>query len=227
MTQLIAHRISGPGAERARIRPPRIAILANSPIDEEPWWLKYVRPGFEPHVVNVDERQVLRGLVSALARYRRLSRYDVVVTQQDGLCTFLFAALRRLGLGRGFRHVVNEFITTERHEDPRSRLKYAFLRASLGSVDGFVCSCRGEIDYYVRTIGLAPDRFRFVPLATTPRYLGEAAETERGLVVSAGRTGRDYATLVRAVAGVDLRLVIVAGSEDAVPGPPAANVQVL
>ena len=54
------------------------------------------------------------------------------------------------------------------------------------------------------------------------------SDKDDGYILALGQSGRDYATLLRAVADTDLPVVIVAGSPSALGGvAPSANVRVL
>ena len=55
-----------------------------------------------------------------------------------------------------------------------------------------------------------PERLAFVPFHTDPRFVVDDYGPDEGFVMAAGRTFRDYATLVEAFEGLDVPLVIVA-----------------
>lgn len=203
--------------------------MENLEEDQRPWWLPYLPPdGADVTIAAIPEAGSRVRLALRLFRlYAGLGRHDAVVTQQDGFATFLVAFLNRLRGGKPYVHLVHEFITRERTDDPYSRLKYAFLRFCLASADAIQCSSRAEIDYYAQALGLDRARFRFVPLSTSPSFLEVPADADDGFIFSAGRTGRDYETLVRAAEGFPSEFRLVVG-RDALRGralPPNVTVQ--
>jgi glycosyltransferase involved in cell wall biosynthesis len=149
--------------------------------------------------------------IRRLAEIRRGARsYDWVITWQDGFATFWFGAVRRLLGPRAPRHAVIEFLTRERGPSLYDRMKYAFMRFALGRVDLVVCSARAEIAYYIEHLGLRPGQTAYVPLYGDPQWLNEsAAAASEPFVLSAGRTLRDYDTLLTAIEGTGLQLVVV------------------
>ncbi len=79
----------------------------------------------------------------------------------------------------------------------------------LGRVDRFIVHARGEIGSYAQWLGLPEDKFRFIPLQR-----GRVAELppsplQGPYIVSMGSANRDYQTLVRAVLGTGIKMVII------------------
>jgi glycosyltransferase involved in cell wall biosynthesis len=99
------------------------------------------------------------------------------------------------------------------------------LRWLLADADRVVCFSRIECDRYAELLRLPRERFLFLP---TPWRGDEAiSDTEGGYILALGQSNRDYATLLKAVAGTDLPVVIVAGDESALGGVvPTPNVTV-
>ena len=196
----------------------RILVVQSVRDSEKPWWFAYlprlpegyeVQLAYEPKLVS-DGRRTYWEL---LKLYARLEQYDVVVTLQDGPATFLFSLLNRFRLRRPYKHVVHEFITRERERMPkvRSVLKYGFLRFSLRSVDKIICSAREEIDYYESVFGFASETFAYVPLSCDPNLLRNETKKKGAYIISAGRTGRDYATFLESVRDLPVEVKVVAG----------------
>ena len=99
------------------------------------------------------------------------------------------------------------------------------VRLLLARAERIVCFSRAECDDYARLLKLPRDRFVFLP---TP-WLSDETESERddGYILALGQSNRDYATLLEAVRGTDLPVVIVAGNESALGGvevPPNVSV---
>lgn len=83
-------------------------------------------------------------------------------------------------------------------------------RIFLRHVDRFVVHSRGEIDTLHRWFGIPRNKISFVPLQRAPIILTAHEDTADPFVLAMGSANRDYATLVEAIRGVPLRLVLVA-----------------
>jgi glycosyltransferase involved in cell wall biosynthesis len=151
----------------------------------------------------------------------RREGFAYVFTFENDWLTFLVAGLQTLLVLRRPRHVILQFIMRERTNTLRSRIKYAFMRWCFRSVHLCVCSSRSEADYYRRTFGWPPSKLAFVPLHTDPAFVERPAAREECLALAAGRTFRDYPTLLEAARlGLDLPLTIVAGRGSLGPDVP-------
>jgi glycosyltransferase involved in cell wall biosynthesis len=146
---------------------------------------------------------------------------DVVVTNFPQLA-FAVCFWKRL-LRKRFRLVAWSFNVGSVASARKGRIAGLLLSAA----DLLIVHSREEIDRYAVWLGLPKSRFLFVPLQRGTVGT-EAYETgDRPFLVSLGSAGRDYRTLFAAVAGLDLRVIVVAKPE-AVAGldvPP--NVEVL
>ncbi len=91
-----------------------------------------------------------------------------------------------------------------------SRTKYAFMRWLFSSVHRCVCSSRGEGRYYESVFGWPSSKWSYVPFHTDPGLLDYDGSGHDGFVLSAGRTFRDYRTLLQAFQSIDVPLRIVA-----------------
>jgi glycosyltransferase involved in cell wall biosynthesis len=77
-----------------------------------------------------------------------------------------------------------------------------------------VCSSRPEADHYRATFGWQPAKVAFVPLHTDPAYADRPPDEEEPFALAAGRTFRDYPTLLEAARqGLTMPLTIVAGRD--------------
>ena len=173
----------------------------------------------------------LRSSFASMAISRPLPK--AVILGSD-IQVLVFAVVRRLLRRRETRIVLGSFIFTSRSRPWVNAMRRAYYRLVLQCTDIAIVHSRLEVDRY---LGLFPGLatvFAFVPfgldIPIRERLFAEAAsrgETCR-LVVSAGRSGRDYATLFEAVAGMDVNLRVICdygGAMPPVPHPP--NVTVL
>lgn len=141
----------------------------------------------------------------------RRDGYDYVFSFENDWLTFIIAAVQTALWWRAPRHVIVQFIMREQTPALKSRLKYAVMRWCFSSVFLCVCSSRPEIEYYRRTFGWPARKLAFVPFHTDPKFTQRPPVKEEPFVLAAGRTFRDYPTLVAAVTGTDLAVTIVAG----------------
>jgi glycosyltransferase involved in cell wall biosynthesis len=105
---------------------------------------------------------------------------------------------------------------------PNALMAQMFLRY----VDRFVVHSRGEIDTLNRWFGIPKDKIAFVPLQRAPIVLTHREEVETPFVVSMGSANRDYVTLIEAIRGLPVRLVLVASPRSVVDIDIPSNVEV-
>lgn len=144
--------------------------------------------------------------------FRRRKGYDVVLTMgaRESLAYGVLCGLR----GCASRQIMTEvFIDDVSHPSLFWRLKTRLYRWTARRALGIITNSSLEIDTMSRRFNLPRDRFRYVPLNTT---IAEPHWTERneGYLFSAGRTLRDYSTLVDAVRDLERPLHIVCGYGD-------------
>lgn len=156
---------------------------------------------------------------------------DVVVISSD-VEAFVFGLLRAL-LRRRTRIVYETFIFVPRQGRLR-HLHRAYIGAALRFVDVAICHARLEVEQCQDRFPDHATDFVFVPFGTTLTLRQElmarhgAASVGSRVVVSAGKSGRDYACLGRAAQGLSCQVRIVcdfAGQTQGLEGLP--NVQVL
>jgi glycosyltransferase involved in cell wall biosynthesis len=204
----------------------RALHLAIARSDAEPWWWRHVdhralsfdldyvllvdREGRPRSPLSLRFWRMAAGAVSALSRAHR-EGYDYIFTSECDWTTFIVSALQTLRVFRRPRHVVVQFIMREKTASLASRAKYAFMKWCFSSVALCICSARGECDYYARAFGWPRNRFVYVPFHTDPAFVDVPVDDacEGGNAVAAGRTFRDYETLLEAFDGLDYPLTIV------------------
>ncbi|MHB8481152.1 MAG: glycosyltransferase family 4 protein [Nitrospiria bacterium] len=213
----------------------KILVIENqSNPKEKPWWLKYVEPcakakGITLDVENISDEISIRNLfINGFFVYllKKSRRYDWVITYQDGISTFLFGIARRFLNKTWPDHAVLEFITREKGSSLYDRVKYLFVRFTLKRVSLITCSAKEEIQYYQKNIRLENNQVAFIPLYGDPGWLAQTSGKMGNYIVSAGRTLRDYQTLIKAVEGTDIHLVIVTSPESLGSLPNSPNIEV-
>ena len=202
---------------------------------------------FSVHVTQTYARRIdllVRGYPAlAWASFRAacrslFSRMDppAAVTVSSDVEVLVFALVRCLPTAARARIVLMPFIFTTRNSAVVNRLRLAYYRFVMARVSLAICHSSREVADYERLFAGSGARFVFVPWGThvpqATEILADAGvlppATPGGLVVSAGKSGRDYATLQRAVNLVGCRLVIVC-NDDAIAAAvaPDCAVQVL
>jgi glycosyltransferase involved in cell wall biosynthesis len=199
------HRVRG-----LEMRPPR--ILSDIRISQSPTWrrevvclhdLRAVPPG-----LNLTAARSTVASVCDLFHILRLSADFDVIVNADIRTGQLFALVRWLFRLRRPKHIMLELMLDEERDDALWRLKRYLQRLVFSTVDvSFVSSTREAIQYAKR-FGIDAGRFRFLPFHTNVTEPRIVQHSER-YILSAGMTGRDYATLCAAARGMHQRFVVV------------------
>lgn len=146
----------------------------------------------------------------------------------------MFSLFRALLLRKKPEIVLLGFIFTARNNALANVLRQIYFRFVFSLVDKVICHSKLEVERYTRLFGNARANFVYIPygLQIFGREIQPpATATEPGTrprILTAGRSGRDYATLFQAVEPLPIDLHVVCDNENAVAGltiPP--NVRVL
>lgn len=203
-----------------------IKILTDMKIDQCPVWRQ------ETDCLNdgSDSDSLPAGRLSQFARLMALMkffrRYDVVITA-DIRTAQIFGLVRSLFGWRRPKHIILELMLDESSDSLRWKVKRFVQRFCFGSVDVVFVSSRMEIPTYAERLGLPEQRIRFLPFHTNvvnPMMI----EGTGGFILSAGKTGRDFATLASAVEGLNVRVVVVSdrGHIEGIVFPPNVEVRI-
>jgi glycosyltransferase involved in cell wall biosynthesis len=144
---------------------------------------------------------------------------DAVVLGSD-VEVLVFSLLRAVRLRR-VPIVLGSFIYTTRASGWQNRLRHAFFGLVLARASIVVVHSRLEAERYAKIFARSRTRFVFVPWGTTidarARLTNGAAALpgQGNIVVAAGKSSRDYRTLIAAVAGTDAQARIIC---DCFPG---------
>lgn len=160
----------------------------------------------------------------AWALYRRRAKFDVIVTL--GVRESMAYGLLCLLTGVDSRQVMCEVFIDDARESWGWRLKTALYGIIARRALGLLANSRAEVDSLARRYGVPRNRIRFVPLNST---LADQPVSTRddGFILAAGRSLRDYPTLIEAARGLDFPVTIICGRDDPVPQHCPANVTVL
>jgi len=194
----------------------------------QPWWWNDIDHDAQPCQLEHTTVIVDNGRIARLLSFESVSlfwrvasilfagrrRYHTVYTFECGWLSFAIAFIQTLTRYHRPRHVILQFIMREKRPTWRSRLKYAFMRWCFSSVHLCICSSRAECRYYAKVFGWPASKLAYIPLHTDPRLLDKAT-SDGDFVLAAGRTFRDYPTLIEAFRSLETPLVIVAGRGNA------------
>jgi glycosyltransferase involved in cell wall biosynthesis len=149
-------------------------------------------------------------LVLAYACWLLRGRYRAIVTdgEQVGLP---LASLLKLAAARRPRHIMIAHVI--------SASKKVFLMDFLkltAQIDRFVVYCSWQREYIQSRWNIGPNRVVMVPFMVDERFFDpvevKPQRSHRPRICAVGLERRDYATLIRAVEGVDVDVVIAAAS---------------
>jgi glycosyltransferase involved in cell wall biosynthesis len=148
------------------------------------------------------------GLLLAWHCFTRRKRYDVILTdgEQVGLP---FAALTRLMGRAGTKHVMIVHILSV----PKKSLLIRWGRLA-SQIDRFLVYATAQGDFVRDELGVPADRVELTTFMVDSSFFsskGVAVERRR-MICSAGLERRDYPTLMAAVDGLDVEVVIAAAS---------------
>jgi glycosyltransferase involved in cell wall biosynthesis len=141
--------------------------------------------------------------------HRRRRRYDVVVTdgEQVGLP---LAVLSRLGRHRSTHVMIAHIMSV-----PKKALLFRALRLRR-RIDRYLTYATAQSRYLIHALGVEPERISRIPFMVDTRFFAPdavpAAAGERPMICSAGLEFRDYPTLIEAVTGLDVDVVLAAAS---------------
>lgn len=207
------------------MKKPPLVVTLGEPHDK-PWWWRYVtddisRLGLEyQRLVYRNKRSqnistaeipiIMLMVLRWLLRWRK--RYEYIFTFECDLIGFSLAFWQSLLRMSRPKHVILQFIMREKTDSFKSRAKYALMRFLFSSVQRIVVSANEEVAYYKSAFTWEDGKISFVPMHTTPELLERKSDTSGNFFLAAGRSFRDYETLVAAVRQSDYRLVIVGGT---------------
>ncbi|MCO5044972.1 MAG: glycosyltransferase family 4 protein [Kiritimatiellae bacterium] len=148
----------------------------------------------------------------AIALWRRAPRYDVIVTMGVRE-SMLYGLLCALTFRRPKQIMCEVFIDAPR-PTPSWHLKNLLYRFVARRAIGLLANSSAEVHTIARRYQLDPARIRYVPLNSNIAN-PQMESADDGFILSAGRTLRDYATLLNAVRQLpELPTSVICGRND-------------
>lgn len=149
-----------------------------------------------------------------------LRRHDLVYATGEDV-GFPLAVMMRLFRARQPRLLIRLEQPVYGRTAPRQLAYQLFARFALRRIDKVICRTTAHLQYLNSVVGVPMDALCFAPENADPSFYSSETTSERPAravalpspyIVSAGLEMRDYATLVEAVRGQPVHLVIGAGS---------------
>lgn len=197
-------------------------VITLGPQHEKPWWWDYI--SFRSNC-DIDYLRISIGnkkgaqittrdipyIMLRVFRVMYLSRkkYDFIFTFECDMTSFVISLFQTVFFRHKPRHIILTFIMRENDGGIMSSIKYALMRFIFLSLYKAVCSSRSEASYYNSEFRWN-NKAIFIPLLCAPEF--GARDESSGVddfIIAAGRTFRDFQTLIEAVRETHIRLIIV------------------
>jgi glycosyltransferase involved in cell wall biosynthesis len=195
-----------------------VKILTDLQINQSPLWCEKTDylGGSNPDsrvITNMPLKfqGVIHAFLELIGIVKEIKKYDVVITANIKTAQ-LFGIFRKIFRFTSPKQIVLELMLDEEQDTFTWKAKRTLQRLAFSSVDLIFVSSTYEVERYSKRLGISKDCIRFLPFHTdilNPRLINSSGD----YILSAGKTGRDYATLADAVAGVEQRVVLVTDKE--------------
>ena len=148
------------------------------------------------------------GVLLAWYVFRRRRRYEIVLTDGEQVGIPLALLTRVLGTG-GLRHVMIVHVLSV----PKKARVLRWARLA-PRIDRFVVYCTAQADWITDRLGVPSTRIVVTPFMVDTEFFDATSVDvpRRRMICSAGLERRDYPTLMAAVDGLDVDVVIAAAS---------------
>ncbi|MEW8034620.1 MAG: glycosyltransferase family 4 protein [Candidatus Thiodiazotropha sp.] len=185
----------------------KVAVATDVWIKQDKKWQQSTRYLFDRPVSDKGIKVSLKTVYKLLTGR---DGYDVFVSA-DVRTAVIYGIVRYVTGLKKPKHIVLELRLDEERDTLKWKLKRLVQSAAFSTVDKIYVSARKEIELYSLRLKQPTSKFEFLPFHTN--VVNPAiAETEGKYIFSAGRTGRDYKTLIEAVRGEPCEVVIVSDS---------------
>ncbi|HUT04549.1 MAG TPA: glycosyltransferase family 4 protein [bacterium] len=183
---------------------------------------KYFPKGWQLDLViltpfNLSTRRGLKKKLESLAMIARIGRlafwacrkYDVLICGQVTMVSICLGLFQRLLFLHRPVLIVREFMLGAYKAGTPSWFRLALIKFIFKEVALIVCSSHTEAEHYCELLGWPSSRAVFLHLPSLRPHLRPKSTSEAPFILSAGRTGRDYGTLLQAVKGLELKVTLV------------------
>ena len=163
--------------------------------------------------------------IEACKLFARRRSFDVIVTM-GARASLLYGLLCVLTFQKSKQIMTEVFLDDDRSGNPLWRLKILLYCAVARRALGILTNSSAEIDTIARRFRIPESHVRYVPMHSNI-HKPDFSELNDGFVLSAGRTRRDYETLLQAAPRIGSPILIIAGAGDSFPAPLPKNTSIL
>lgn len=151
------------------------------------------------------ERRLRLDLTSSLFAAVRAPRHNLILSMSEKAAIPVAAALALTGRATPHTVIAHKLSSgLKTHLWRLGRLQRRFADV--------ICVSRAQADYAVHELGVPAEAAHFVHDKVDQRFFRPQRAPGEDFILAVGKEQRDYETLLRAVAGTGLRLVVVASS---------------
>lgn len=197
-------------------------ILCNMAFWQSPTWTAATDSIY--HIAGNEDPPPLSPIREAWLLFLNAGKYDAVVTM-GSRASFCYGLLMAL-TARPSKQIFTEVFLDEQKETPFWRIKLLLWRWIAKRSLGVLTNSSPEVTFMTQRLNLPAERVLYVPMHTNIQQPALAGQNG-GYIFSAGRSGRDYPTLINALTTLKQPAVIVAGSDDTIPTLLPAHIKVL
>lgn len=137
-----------------------------------------------------------------------IRKYYVIISWSMRLGTIYGIINRSCKILKGPKHVIYDFHLNLDRKDIRYKFKILITKLALKGIDYFLTTSKDEERIYSKMFSIPRNKIRFFPISA-PKYFFEFHAEIGNYIFSYGNSDRDYTTLIHAVAGLPIKLLIL------------------
>lgn len=139
----------------------------------------------------------------------RRNTTDVIISWQMRIGIFYGIFKRLFRARKPPLHIIQDFHIDLTQNRWPYRVQIEFMKLALPGIDFFCCTSTEESLIYSRMFGIPRDRIAFLPLIPPNVSFELPAHPQNDYIFSYGNSDRDFDTLIRAVADLNVKTVIL------------------
>ena len=154
----------------------------------------------------------MRDMWNVIAVIKKLKQYDVLILRANVKSTFLLATLNYFHLLSIPFVAIAELNISEKRRSLKSLLKYMAYRRVLKRCDLVFPFSDVHGQYYHDTLSVEKEKLVTIPEAVDYCSVSEypdVIDPSGDYIIAVGKTGRDFATLAKAIEGTHAKVVVV------------------
>ena len=211
----------------------KIKIITDIKIPQSPKWAKKTDhlEKLDPKLTRIfnklsDKLSVnLKPLLNVIIIIKHVRKYDVIITANVKTGQ-LVALIKRILNLKSPKHIILELMLDEERKTISWKIKRRIQKFILSSVDVIFVSANNEVETYSKRFNIPNEIFSFLHFHTNIIEPG-IIYSPNSYILSAGRTGRDYKTLIEAVKDLPVQMFVISDEQSAKGIPLPDNVRLL